>query len=169
MVKRAKAAGLPFEEAGSSPPKLFCGPEQENMHASDLLRSSLQRGIAGLASHSSPSGSTAYVWMIQARVPHPTSALHLEVLEGWSPVDENSFFEELKTGLVLCKVVERPNFGPEPHPPTSKKQKSKTRASKGWLYMTLHTMLSTIGYLIKVLSVSVSLGAATGHVNVQAL
>ncbi|CAE7215213.1 unnamed protein product [Symbiodinium natans] len=26
---------------------------------------------------------------------------------GWSPVDENSFFEELKTGLVLCKVVER--------------------------------------------------------------
>jgi hypothetical protein len=28
-------------------------------------------------------------------------------LPGWTPVEESNFFEDLKTGLVLCKVVER--------------------------------------------------------------
>lgn len=30
-----------------------------------------------------------------------------ETVLGWTPMEESNFFEDLKTGLVLCKVVER--------------------------------------------------------------
>jgi len=30
------------------------------------------------------------------------------IVSGWTPMEESNFFEDLKTGIVLCKVVERP-------------------------------------------------------------
>lgn len=29
------------------------------------------------------------------------------IVSGWTPMEESNFFEDLKTGIVLCKVVER--------------------------------------------------------------